>query len=179
MQKQKSPGGLEAANIELYYLANQLKYLIKWFNPQSKLFWLQTDRALCRDILLLNLPFIRQTFHSISIESSLSAWWEILPTPQPHHLLTLLFGITQIINQKKKTPLNFTSSKIRGITHLCHFTQNKTFINFYNLIQVFGNGNSVSWVRLIKIRVTLKNNGFKEEVLQTLGSERGWTEGLH
>lgn len=144
MQKQKSPGGLEAANIELYYLANQLKYLIKWFNPQSKLFWLQTDRALCRDILLLNLPFIRQTFHSISIESSLSAWWEILPTLQPHHLLTLLFGITQIINQKKKKTLNFTSSKIRGITHLCHFTQNKTFINFYNLIQVFGNGNSVS-----------------------------------
>lgn len=32
LQKQKSQGGLEAPNTELYYLSNQLKYLIKWFS---------------------------------------------------------------------------------------------------------------------------------------------------
>lgn len=108
MQKQKSQGGLEAADIELYYLANQLKYLIKWFNPQSESFWLQTDRALCRDILLLNLPFIRQTtkkrLFSQHIHRVISvSLVEILPTPQPHHLLTLLFGIIETINNNKNT----------------------------------------------------------------------------
>lgn len=154
---------------KLYFLANQLKYLIKWFNPQSKSFWLQTDRALCRDILLFNLSFIRQTFHSISRVISVSLVGYITNSTASPSI--------QTINQNP--PLNFTSWKIRRITHLCHVAQNKTFINFYNLIQVFGHDNSVSRVLLIKIGVTLKkNSGFKEEVLQTLGSERGWTEGL-
>lgn len=72
-------------------------------------------------------------FHSTSIESTLSAWWKIL---QPLLLFTLLFAIIQTSQSiKKQKTFNFIFWIIKGITHLCHVIQNKTFISFHNLIQ--------------------------------------------
>lgn len=39
------------------------------------------------------------------------------------------------IDKKKKKTFNFIFWIIKGITHLCHVIQNKTFISFHNLIQ--------------------------------------------
>ncbi len=85
LQKTKDKGGLDLPNFYHYFLANRLQHISGWLkHTLLDEPWLDVEQALCNNIEISDLPFISSIskrhvcFKSISISSSLTAWWEFL-----------------------------------------------------------------------------------------------------
>ncbi len=85
LQKTKDKGGLDLPNFYHYFLANRLQHISGWLkHTLLDEPWLDVEQALCNHIEISDLPFISSIskrhvcFKSISISSSLTAWWEFL-----------------------------------------------------------------------------------------------------
>lgn len=83
LQNKKSHGGLEAPNFHYYFLANQLKYIVKWINIHKHNYpWLELEQNQCTNISVADLPFLSQSIKEsklcqhITIHSTLTAWWK-------------------------------------------------------------------------------------------------------
>uniref|UniRef100_A0AAR2JYN7 Reverse transcriptase zinc-binding domain-containing protein n=1 Tax=Pygocentrus nattereri TaxID=42514 RepID=A0AAR2JYN7_PYGNA len=150
LQKPKNNGGLELPNFYNYFLANRLQYISKWIKPDLlDSPWLDLEQAFCRKTKLSDLPYIssnikrHDTFKSLSINSSLTAWWEFLKLTQSPLIpckLTPIWNNPDICQNKKV--LNFTSWREKGIKNLEHVIKEGNFITFQELISEYGINNS-------------------------------------
>lgn len=184
LQNKKSHGGLEAPNFHHYFLANQLKYIVKWINIHKHNYpWLELEQNQCTNISVADLPFLSQSIKEsklcqhITIHSTLTAWWktnQITKSSLELNRFTPLWHNPEFMIQNK--PLYFPTWAQKGITHLHHLFENQHFMSFNTLTQKYGVGREqflqYQQLRLqIKDKTTLTNNTLQpsqliEEILK-------------
>uniref|UniRef100_A0A3Q2ZER1 Reverse transcriptase domain-containing protein n=1 Tax=Kryptolebias marmoratus TaxID=37003 RepID=A0A3Q2ZER1_KRYMA len=141
LQKSKDTGGLELPNFYHYYLANRLQYISKWISPNTlDETWLDIEQTLCNNIRLSYLPFISTNikkhacFKSITISSSLTAWWEYQKMTKSSLIPcrhTPIWNNPDILQEN--IMINFTGWRAKGIERLEHLYENVDFIPFNKL----------------------------------------------
>uniref|UniRef100_A0AAR2KDJ7 Reverse transcriptase zinc-binding domain-containing protein n=1 Tax=Pygocentrus nattereri TaxID=42514 RepID=A0AAR2KDJ7_PYGNA len=142
LQKLKCSGGLELPNFYHYFLANRLQYVSRWMKSnRSDSPWLDLEQTLCGKLKISDLPLISSSikhyncFKSLTISTTLIAWWEFLKMAKSSLIPCKL---TPIWNNPdicwKKTVLNFSEWQEKGINNLEHVIHDGTFISFEDLI---------------------------------------------
>lgn len=148
LQNSKQHGGLEAPNFTHYFLATQLQYLFIWINKQyHHKPWIHLEQTQCQNTPIADLPLLPQSikkrsyFKSITISTTLTAWWRTIKITGAS---TTLCKYTPIWHnpdfQLHSHPLHFPLWDKKGITHLHHLFENNIFISFQTLNQKYGVG---------------------------------------
>uniref|UniRef100_A0AAR2LWN9 Reverse transcriptase domain-containing protein n=1 Tax=Pygocentrus nattereri TaxID=42514 RepID=A0AAR2LWN9_PYGNA len=142
LQKLKCSGGLELPNFYHYFLANRLQYVSRWMKSnRSDSPWLDLEQTLCGKLKISDLPLISSSikhyncFKSLTISTTLIAWWEFLKMAKSSLIpckLTPIWNNPDIC--RKKTVLNFSEWQEKGINNLEHVIHDGTFISFEDLI---------------------------------------------
>uniref|UniRef100_A0A1A8UJ98 Reverse transcriptase domain-containing protein n=1 Tax=Nothobranchius furzeri TaxID=105023 RepID=A0A1A8UJ98_NOTFU len=146
LQKTKDRGGLDLPNFYYYFLANRLQYIPRWLqdNPLDES-WLDIEQTLCNTIELSDLPFISSSirkhegFKSISISTSLTAWWEYLKMTESSLVpcrRTPIWNNPDILQNNKM--MNLPDWKNKGILYLEHIYEGLDFIPFNRIVSQFG-----------------------------------------
>ncbi len=146
LQKTKDKGGLDLPNFYHYFLANRLQHISGWLkHTLLDEPWLDVEQALCNNIEISDLPFISSIskrhvcFKSISISSSLTAWWEFLKMTESSLIpckRTPIWNNPDILLNNNM--INFTDWSCKGIKYLEHIFEGTDFIPFDKLIKQYG-----------------------------------------
>ncbi|MBN3294582.1 LORF2 protein, partial [Polypterus senegalus] len=146
LQKTKDRGGLDLPNFYHYFLTNRLQYIPRWLqhNPLDES-WLDVEQTLCNTIELSDLPFIsskirkHESFKSINISTSLTAWWEYLKMTESSLIpcrRTPIWNNPDILQNNKMMNLPYWKSK--GILYMEHIVEGLDFIPFNRIVSQFG-----------------------------------------
>lgn len=173
LQNSKQCGGLEAPVFINYFLATQLQYLFIWINKRyHNKAWIQLEQSQCQNTPIADLPFLPQSikklnyFKSITISTTLTAWWKTRKTTDSSQAPCKFTPIWHNPDfQLHNSPIYFPLWHKKGITHLSHLFQNNTFIPFNALIQKFGVGRE-EFLHYQQIKHIFKSKNISAGILQ-------------